>query len=101
MVGLQGAGKIKTIGKLAQLLRKQYNRSPLLVACDVYRPAAIDQLETLGKQLDIPTFSLGTEVSPMEIATQAIEQAKAEHQDYVIIDTAGRLHVDKDRKSVV
>jgi len=96
MVGLQGAGKTTTTGKLAQLLRKQYNRSPLLVACDVYRPAAIDQLETLGKQLDIPTFSLGTEVSPMEIATQAIEQAKAEHQDYVIIDTAGRLHVDNE-----
>src|SRR5690625_3544531 len=86
MVGLQGAGKTTTTGKLAQLLRKQYNRSPLLVACDVYRPAAIDQLETLGKQLDIPTFSLGTDVSPVEIATQAIEQAKAEHQDYVIID---------------
>ena len=96
MVGLQGAGKTTTTGKLAQLLRKQYNRSPLLVACDVYRPAAIDQLETLGKQLDIPTFSLGTEVSPVEIATQAIEQAKAEHQDYVIIDTAGRLHVDNE-----
>jgi len=96
MVGLQGAGKTTTTGKLAQLLRKQYNRSPLLVACDVYRPAAIDQLETLGKQLDIPTFSLGTDVSPVEIATQAIEQAKAEHQDYVIIDTAGRLHVDNE-----
>src|SRR5690625_2003102 len=94
MVGLQGAGKTTTTGKLANLLRKQYNRSPLLVACDIYRPAAIDKLKTLSKQLDIPTFSLGTDVSPVEIATKAIEQAIAEHHDYVIIDTAGRLHVD-------
>lgn len=96
MVGLQGAGKTTTTGKLANLLRKQYNRSPLLVACDVYRPAAIDQLETLGKQLEMPVFSMGTEVSPVEIATKAIEQAKAEHNDYVIVDTAGRLHIDNE-----
>jgi len=96
MVGLQGAGKTTTTGKLANLLRKQYNRSPLLVACDIYRPAAIDQLKTLGKQLDMPVFSMGTEVSPVEIATKAIEQAKEEHHDYVIIDTAGRLHVDSE-----
>src|SRR5690625_618133 len=96
MVGLQGAGKTTTTGKLANLLRKQYNRSPLLVACDIYRPAAIDQLKTLGKQLDMPVFSMGTEVSPVEIATKAIEQAKEEHHDYVIIDTAGRLHVDRE-----
>lgn len=96
MAGLQGAGKTTTTGKLANLLRKEYNRSPLLVACDIYRPAAIDQLETLGKQLDIPTYSLGTDVSPVEIATKAIEQAKIDHQDYVIIDTAGRLHVDNE-----
>src|SRR5699024_5224552 len=67
---------------------------PLLVACDVYRPAAIDQLKTLGKQLDMPVFSLGTEVSPVEIAKQAVEKAKEEHLDYVIVDTAGRLHID-------
>ncbi|RDW17861.1 signal recognition particle protein [Oceanobacillus chungangensis] len=96
MVGLQGAGKTTTTGKLANLLRKKYNRSPLLVACDVYRPAAIKQLETLGEQLDMPVFSLGTEVSPIDIAKQAIDKAKNEHHDYVIIDTAGRLHVDTD-----
>lgn len=94
MVGLQGAGKTTTTGKLANLLRKQYNRSPLLAACDVYRPAAIDQLQTLGKQLDMPVFSKGTEVSPVEIAKEAIDQAKENHNDYVIIDTAGRLHID-------
>src|SRR5699024_5102756 len=96
MVGLQGAGKTTTTGKLANLLRKQYNRSPLLVACDVYRPAAIDQLERLGKQLDMPVFEMSTETSPVEIAKEAIEFAKEEHRDYVIIDTAGRLHVDED-----
>ncbi|UFU01000.1 signal recognition particle protein [Radiobacillus kanasensis] len=96
MVGLQGAGKTTTTGKLANLLRKKHNRNPLLVAADIYRPAAIDQLQTLGKQLSMPVFSLGTEVSPVEIANKAMEQAKEEHHDYVIIDTAGRLHVDSD-----
>lgn len=95
MVGLQGAGKTTTTGKLANLLRKRYNRSPLLVACDIYRPAAINQLETLGKQLDMPVFSMGTEVRPVEIANKAIELAKEEHYDYVLIDTAGRLHIDE------
>ncbi|MEK4030222.1 MULTISPECIES: signal recognition particle protein [Bacillaceae] len=96
MVGLQGAGKTTTTGKLANLLRKRYNRKPLLVAADIYRPAAIKQLETLGKQLNMPVFSLGDQVSPVEIAKQAIEKAKADHHDYVLIDTAGRLHVDED-----
>ena len=95
MVGLQGAGKTTTTGKLANLLRKKYNRNPLLVAADIYRPAAIKQLETLGKQLDMPVFSLGDQVSPVEIAKQAIEKAKEDHHDYVLIDTAGRLHVDE------
>lgn len=95
MVGLQGAGKTTTSGKLANLLRKKYNRKPLLVAADIYRPAAIKQLETLGKQLDMPVFSLGDQVSPVEIAKQAIEKAKEDHLDYVIIDTAGRLHIDE------
>jgi signal recognition particle subunit SRP54 len=95
MVGLQGAGKTTTSGKLANLLRKKYNRKPLLVAADIYRPAAIKQLQTLGKQLDMPVFSLGDQVSPVEIAKQAIAQAKEEHNDYVLIDTAGRLHVDE------
>jgi signal recognition particle subunit SRP54 len=96
MVGLQGAGKTTTTGKLANLLRKKYNRNPMLVAADIYRPAAIKQLETLGKQLDMPVFSLGDQVSPVEIAKQAIAKAKEEHNDYVLIDTAGRLHVDEN-----
>src|SRR5690625_5916513 len=98
MVGLQGAGKTTTTGKLANLLRKQYNKKPLLVACDIYRPAAIKQLQTLGKQLDMPVFEKGTDVSPVEISKQAIEYAKAEHHDYVLIDTAGRLHVDRSEE---
>ncbi|KKI92579.1 signal recognition particle [Bacillus sp. SA1-12] len=96
MVGLQGAGKTTTTGKLANLLRKKFNRKPLLVAADIYRPAAIKQLQTLGKQLDMPVFSLGDQVSPVEIATKALEYAKEEHHDYVIIDTAGRLHIDEN-----
>lgn len=96
MVGLQGAGKTTTTGKLANLLRKKHNRKPLLVAADIYRPAAINQLQTVGKQLDIPVFEKGTEVSPVEIAKEAVEYAKEEHYDYVIIDTAGRLHVDDE-----
>ncbi|MDM5246907.1 MULTISPECIES: signal recognition particle protein [unclassified Lysinibacillus] len=96
MVGLQGAGKTTTTGKLANVLRKKYNRKPLLVAADVYRPAAVQQLQTLGKQLSLPVFALGTDVSPVEIARQAIELAKEEHHDVVIIDTAGRLHIDED-----
>ncbi|MCY7434765.1 signal recognition particle protein [Bacillus pumilus] len=96
MVGLQGAGKTTTTGKLANLLRKKHNRKPMMVAADIYRPAAIQQLETLGKQLDMPVFSLGDQVSPVEIAKQAIEKAKEEHHDYVILDTAGRLHIDEE-----
>ena len=95
LVGLQGAGKTTTTGKLANLLRKKYNRNPMLVAADIYRPAAIKQLETLGKQLSMPVFSLGDQVSPVEITKQAILKAKEEHHDYVLIDTAGRLHVDE------
>jgi signal recognition particle subunit SRP54 len=95
MVGLQGAGKTTTTGKLANHLRKSHNRKPLLVAGDIYRPAAIKQLETLGEQLNMPVFSLGDKVSPVEIAKQAVAKAKEEHLDYVLIDTAGRLHVDE------
>ncbi|SEN60104.1 signal recognition particle subunit FFH/SRP54 (srp54) [Amphibacillus marinus] len=95
MVGLQGAGKTTTSGKLANLLRKKHNRKPLLVAADVYRPAAIDQLKTVGKQLNIPVFDKGTEANPVDIANEAIEYAKQEHLDYVIVDTAGRLHIDE------
>lgn len=95
MVGLQGAGKTTTTGKLANYLRKNHNRKPLLVAGDIYRPAAIKQLETLGNQLNLPVFSLGDKVSPVDIAKQAVAKAKEEHHDYVLIDTAGRLHVDE------
>lgn len=95
MVGLQGAGKTTTVGKLASHLRKNHNRNPMLVAADVYRPAAIDQLDTLGKQLNMPVFSLGDRTNPVEIAEQAIAKAKEDHHDYVIIDTAGRLHIDE------
>ncbi|GKV64219.1 MULTISPECIES: signal recognition particle protein [Sporosarcina] len=95
MVGLQGAGKTTSTGKLAMVLRKKHNRKPLLVAADIYRPAAIQQLETLGKQISVPVFSMGTDISPVEIARKAMEEAEAEHHDVVIIDTAGRLHVDE------
>jgi signal recognition particle subunit SRP54 len=94
MVGLQGAGKTTSTGKLAKYLQKQ-NRKPLLVAGDIYRPAAIKQLQVLGEQLNAPVFSLGDQVSPVEIAKQAIAKAKEEHYDYVLIDTAGRLHIDE------
>ncbi len=94
MVGLQGSGKTTSSGKLANHLRKQ-GRRPLLVACDVYRPAAVKQLEVLGEQLDLPVFSMGTEVSPVDISKKAIEHAREYGNDIVIIDTAGRLHIDE------
>ena len=94
MVGLQGAGKTTSTGKLAKYLLKQ-NRRPLLVAGDIYRPAAIKQLQVLGEQLKVPVFSLGDQISPVEIAKKAIEVAKEQHNDYVLIDTAGRLHIDE------
>ncbi len=95
MVGLQGAGKTTTAGKLALHLRKKHNKRPLLVAGDIYRPAAIDQLQTVGKQIDVPVFSMGDQVKPEEIVENAMKHAKEEHLDTVIIDTAGRLHVDE------
>lgn len=95
MVGLHGAGKTTTSAKLAALLRKQ-GRSPMLVACDVYRPAAIKQLQVLGGQLDLPVFSMGDKQDPPAIARAAIENAKSTGRDLVIIDTAGRLHVDDE-----
>ncbi|PWM50529.1 MAG: signal recognition particle protein [Clostridiales bacterium] len=94
MVGLQGSGKTTTTGKLARLLKKQ-NKRPLLAACDVYRPAAINQLEVLGKQLEVPVFSLGDKESPVVIAKQAVEHANRYGNDVVILDTAGRLHIDE------
>lgn len=95
LVGLQGSGKTTTIGKLARLLRKKHAKKPLLVACDVYRPAAIDQLKQIGKELDIEVYSEG-KANPVEISKNAIECAKENHFDYVLIDTAGRLHIDDE-----
>lgn len=95
MVGLQGSGKTTTSGKLASLLRKQ-GKSPLLVACDVYRPAAVKQLQVVGNQLGIPVFSIEGNNDPIYIAKQAIEHAKSKLYDLVIIDTAGRLHINEE-----
>src|SRR5699024_6728400 len=95
MTGLQGAGKTTTAGKLANYLRKHKNMKPMMVAGDIYRPAAIDQLQTVGKELNIPVFSMGDQVSPVEIANRGIEEAKDTNRNVVIIDTAGRLHVDE------
>jgi len=95
MSGLQGAGKTTTAGKLALKLKNEQNARPLLIADDIYRPAAIDQLQTVGQQIDVPVFSLGTDVDPVEIAKRGVEQAKQDHNDYVIIDTAGRLQIDE------
>lgn len=94
MAGLQGAGKTTTTAKLARLLKKQ-NKRPLLVACDVYRPAAIKQLEVLASQIDVPVYTEGTDINPVDIATNSLRHAKAKGNDVVIIDTAGRLHVDE------
>jgi len=93
MVGLQGAGKTTTAGKLANYIKKNNNRKPLLVAADIYRPAAIEQLETVGKQLGIEVFQMG-KIEPEKIVKQAIDYAKKNEFDLVIIDTAGRLHID-------
>ena len=95
LVGLQGSGKTTTIGKLANFLRKKHAKKPLLVACDVYRPAAIDQLKQLGKQLNIEVYEEGKK-DPIEISNNAINYAKENNYDYVLIDTAGRLHVDEE-----
>lgn len=95
MVGLQGAGKTTTASKLANKLKKEKNARPFMIAADVYRPAAIDQLKILGKDIDVPVFSLGVDVDPVEIVRQGLEGAKDKKNDYVIIDTAGRLQIDE------
>ncbi|HEY5575937.1 MAG TPA: signal recognition particle protein, partial [Clostridiaceae bacterium] len=95
LVGLQGAGKTTMCGKLALQLRKK-NKKPLLVACDIYRPAAIKQLQVVGKQIDVPVFEMGDKVSPVDISKGAIEYARNNGQNVVIIDTAGRLHIDEE-----
>ena len=94
MVGLQGAGKTTNAAKLAGLMRKQNGKRPLLAACDIYRPAAIQQLEVVGEQLNIPVFQMGQE-NPVTIAKEAIAHAKKHGNDMVFLDTAGRLHVDE------
>lgn len=94
MAGLQGAGKTTTTAKLAKMLQKSGSK-PLLAAGDIYRPAAIKQLQVLGEQIGAPVFSLGDKTSPVEIARQAVQQAKDNGNDYVIVDTAGRLHIDE------
>ena len=95
LVGLQGSGKTTTIGKIANMLRKKNHKKPLLVACDVYRPAAIDQLKQIGKQLNIEVYEEGKN-DPVEICRNALLYAKENGYDYVLIDTAGRLHIDDD-----
>ncbi len=95
MVGLQGAGKTTTAAKIANLLRKERKFSPLMIACDVYRPAAIDQLKVLGAELNIPVFTIDGEKDPRVIAQKGIEEAEAKGNDLVIIDTAGRLQIDE------
>ncbi len=95
MVGLQGAGKTTSTGKLAGQLRKQ-GRNPLLVACDVYRPAAIKQLQVVGKNYNIPVFEMGDKISPVEISKKALAYAEEYRHDVILIDTAGRLHINEE-----
>lgn len=95
LVGLQGSGKTTTISKLANFLRKKHKKKPLLVACDIYRPAAIDQLKQLGKELNIPVYEEGTN-DPANTVKNAVEYAKQNGFDYVLVDTAGRLHIDTE-----
>ena len=95
LVGLQGSGKTTTVGKLANFLRKKHSKKPLLVACDVYRPAAIDQLKQIGKELNIEVYSEG-KGNPVEISKNAIKYANENGFDYILIDTAGRLHIDNE-----
>lgn len=95
MVGLQGSGKTTTSGKIASLVRKKHKKNPLLVACDIYRPAAIDQLKEIGKQLNIPVFERG--LNPVnDTIREALSFASTNNHDFIIIDTAGRLHIDED-----
>lgn len=95
LVGLQGSGKTTTIGKLGNLVRKKYKKNPLFVACDIYRPAAIDQLKQIGKELNIEVYDEGKN-NPVNIVENALEYAKEHNNDYILIDTAGRLHIDED-----
>jgi len=95
MVGLQGSGKTTTSGKIAKLITKKYGKKPLLVAADIYRPAAVDQLKTLGEQLNVPVYEKGTSQSAESIVEEAMTFARDHNNDVIIIDTAGRLHIDE------
>ena len=95
LCGLQGSGKTTTAGKLANYVRKKFHKKPLLVACDIYRPAAIDQLVEIGKSLNIPVFTKG-KINPVEIVQEAMDYARENGLDYIIIDTAGRLQIDEE-----
>ncbi|KRN29628.1 signal recognition particle protein [Lactobacillus selangorensis] len=95
MVGLQGAGKTTTAGKLAYRLKTKEHARPMFIAADVYRPAAIDQLKQIGENIDVPVFEMGTDTDPVEIVRQGLTQASLQNNDYVIIDTAGRLQIDE------
>ena len=95
MAGLQGAGKTTLCGKLALLLKKQYGKNPLLCACDIYRPAAIDQLKVVGEKAGVPVFEKG-KTDPVQVASEALEYARRNFYDVLIVDTAGRLHIDSD-----
>jgi len=96
MVGLQGAGKTTTTGKIAKMLKEKDHKKPLLVACDIYRPAAIKQLQVVGEQINVPVFTMGDKTNPVNIAKAGIEHAKKNGLDLVILDTAGRLHIDEE-----
>ena len=95
MVGLQGSGKTTTTGKIAKRIKEKDGKKPLLVAADIYRPAAVEQLKTIGQQVDVEVFSEGTDVSAEKIVTDALDHAKEKHNDVILIDTAGRLQIDQ------
>ncbi|MGZ8435893.1 MAG: signal recognition particle receptor subunit alpha, partial [Candidatus Binatia bacterium] len=96
LVGLQGSGKTTTLAKLARYLKNEKKRSPFLVPADIYRPAAIEQLKILGKELDLPVYDSNPETSPVAICRQALDEAKKKFCDVLLIDTAGRLHIDEE-----
>ncbi len=96
MCGLQGTGKTTTVGKLASFCRKKYNKKPFLIAADIYRPAAVDQLVQIAKQINVPYFEMGTKEKAVKIVKEGLKQAREQEADFVIIDTAGRLHIDEE-----
>lgn len=96
MAGLQGAGKTTSVGKIAAFYRKKYNKTPFLIAADIYRPAAVDQLKQIGKQLNVPVFEMGTKEKAQKIVKEGLKVAAEANADFVVIDTAGRLHIDEE-----